>query len=96
MKSKTKRIWMFSCAFSGILVYGLIGNYVLFPYFIHDECYFNNHDTGFLIETLFDFPAVNGYHPVPTKLGYLLFMIVGGYIGNRIDLKRDTIKKQTD
>jgi hypothetical protein len=63
-------------------VYGLIMNFIIYPIFIPDECYYHSHDTTNTVELLFDFPSYNGYHPVPSKLGYLLFSIFGLIAGS--------------
>jgi hypothetical protein len=65
-----------------MVVYGLIMNFIIYQIFIPDECYYHSHDTTTLIELLFDFPAYNGYHPVPSKLGYILFCIFGFIAGS--------------
>jgi hypothetical protein len=64
-----------------MVVYGLVMNFIIYPIFIPDDCYYHNHDTTNTIELLFDFPAYNGYHPVPSKLGYLIFSVLGLIIG---------------
>lgn len=56
-------------------------NFMIYPIFIPDDCYYHIHETTKTIELLFDFPAYNGYHPVPSKLGYLLFCVLGLIVG---------------
>jgi hypothetical protein len=68
-------------------IYGLISNYILFPLFIPDDCYFHLHETPYLVEILFDFPAYSGFHPVPSKMGYLISGIVGLLIGRFINFR---------
>ena len=79
MSRKTTIIVLFSFLF--LLIYWVIGNFLLYPHFIPDECYYHIHPTNATIEILFDFPAVNGFHPVPTRWGYLLFGCTGAIIG---------------
>jgi uncharacterized membrane protein YfcA len=93
MKRNASVIGIIIGAIVGFVIFGMIGNHILYPHFIPDDCYYHNHDTGFLIEALFDFPSANGYHPVPTKLGYLLLGATGAYIGYRISMKINTLKR---
>jgi hypothetical protein len=66
-----------------IIIYFCFGNIILSTIFISDECYYHSNDVPFLINLLFDFPSSEGYHPVATKLGYLLFGIIGLIVGRR-------------
>lgn len=75
--------------------YGIIGNFIIYPIFIHDECYYHGHETTTTIELLFDFPAYNGYHPVISKLGYLLSASLGFFIGSLL-FKFVKFKKKWD
>jgi hypothetical protein len=68
----------------GMFSYFLIGNFVLFPLFISDECFYHSNEIPLYINILFDFPSVEGYHPVPTRFGYLIFGIIGYFVGKRI------------
>ena len=70
------------------ILYFFFGNFVLHDLFIKDECYYHNHETPFYIELLFDFQNVAGYHPVPTKFGYVLFGVIGYFIGRSISKSR--------
>lgn len=54
------------------------------PLLIPDHCYFDMHETTFLVEIFFDFPAYEGYHPVPSTIGYLVFGLIGGFVGYKI------------
>ena len=56
----------------------------IYPLFISDECYYHSNDTTFMIELLFDFPASNGYHPVPSRVGYIFAGIVGFVVGKQV------------
>lgn len=60
-----------------MVLYEIIGNYILLPIFIPDPCYYHIHETTPMIELLFDFSPGNGFHPSPAKLGYLLFAFFG-------------------
>jgi hypothetical protein len=60
-----------------VVFYHFFNLLVLFPLFIPDYCYFDTHEIPFLVDVFFDFPAYEGYHPVSSVLGYLLFGITG-------------------
>jgi hypothetical protein len=62
-----------------MIIFGLLGNLIIFPLLIPDECYYHGHEEPFLIKVLFDFPAYNGYHPVIAKWLYL-FCGFSGYL----------------
>lgn len=64
-----------------MIIYFLIGNFIMIPIFIKDYCYYHSHEIPFHINLLFDFPPSEGFHPVPTKIGYLLFGGIGFVIG---------------
>lgn len=83
MSKKGKGIlFKFSMIILFMFIYGLIMNFIIYQIFIPDECYYHSHETTTTIEFLFDFPAYNGCHPVPSKLGYLLFSIFGFIVGS--------------
>ncbi len=84
MKKGIEMIIKISMVIFFMVAYGVIMNFIIYPIFIPDDCYYHNHDTTFTIEILFDFPAANGYHPSPTKLGYLLFGIFGFLVGTKV------------
>ncbi len=67
-----------------ILLYGIIGYKILEPIFIPDPCYYDVHKIPTLINILFDFPSYEGYHPVPSKWGFILFGIIGGISGSKL------------
>ncbi|MDP2175217.1 MAG: hypothetical protein Q8K70_04830 [Bacteroidota bacterium] len=67
--------------FSFMVLYYLIGQYVLMPLFINDEYYYHFHKVPWYIELLFDFQES---HPVPTILGYFVFGAIGFYIGKLV------------
>jgi len=80
--TKGVRILLIIAIIIGSMVcYHFFNLIVLFPLLIPDYCYFDMHETTFLVEVFFDFPAYEGYHPVPSTIGYLFFGLMGGLIG---------------
>jgi hypothetical protein len=60
---------------------GIIISYIL-SFFIEgivipDECYYESHDSNWLIELLYDFPSWNGYHPYPSTFQFVLIFLTG-------------------
>ncbi len=76
-----------------IAIYFIFGNIILTAIFISDECYYHSHEVPLLINMLFDFPSSEGYHPVASRLGYLLFGIIGFLIGRNKSKRKN--KKHT-
>jgi hypothetical protein len=72
-----------------IIIYEIIGAYIIYPAFIDDPCYYHVNEASLLIEILFDFPAYEGYHPVPTFWGTIIFGIIGFFVGKRIVKKQN-------
>ena len=64
-----------------MIIYGVIVNLIIYPILIPDYCYFHNHETSTTVELFFDFPAYEGFHPVPSKVGYLLVGTLGLILG---------------
>lgn len=60
-----------------VVLYFILVHFVLYPILIPDECYYHSHDTPILIDLLFDFPASEGFHPVPRVIGYILSVGIG-------------------
>lgn len=60
-----------------VVIYFILVHFVLYPILIPDECYYHSHDTPFIIDLLFDFPAHEGFHPVPSVIGYILSFGIG-------------------
>jgi hypothetical protein len=67
-----------------LMLYFFFGNLILQSIFISDPCYYHSHDEPLLIYILFDFPSSEGYHPVATKFGYLIFGFIGYFVGRFI------------
>lgn len=64
-----------------LVLYFFFGNFILHDLFIKDECYYHSHEVPYYIELLFDFPSSEGYHPVATKFGYIIFGGIGFLLG---------------
>ena len=64
--------------------YSYFNTKVIYPWLIPDYCYYDIHETTWLVDLFFDFPGYEGYHPVPSTLGYVLFGGIGGFIGYKI------------
>jgi hypothetical protein len=67
-----------------LVIYYFIGQFVLMPLFINDECYYHSHKAPWYIELLFDFPSSEGYHPIPSNLWYFVFGGIGFFIGKLV------------
>jgi hypothetical protein len=67
-----------------VLLYFCVGDFLLPSLLISDSCYYHNHQTPLYIELLFDFPSSEGYHPVASKFGYILAVLLGFFLGKII------------
>ena len=72
---------------AAMIVYWIAGNLILYPFMIPDPCYYDTREIPFLIELLFDFPSSEGYHPVPSRMGYLVFGVIGLFFGLQLNKK---------
>lgn len=59
----------------------------LWPYLIPDDCYYHTHKPGFLVSMLFDFPASENGHSVPSIFNIVLTFVVGLLLGNFVSEK---------
>ena len=73
-----------------LIIYFLFGNIIMNGIFIKDDCYYHSHEIPLHINLLFDFPASEGFHPVPAKIGYLIFGVIGFGVGSLMVKKKIT------
>ena len=57
--------------------FSIVFHYIITPILIPDECYYHSQETSILIDLLYDFPAIEGFHPVPSLMGYFVFSTIG-------------------
>ena len=67
-----------------LVLYYYIGQFVITPLFISDECFYHSQKAPWYINLLFDFPSYEGYHPVPSNWWYLIFGLIGFFIGQLV------------
>ena len=84
MKIKRTQLISFCFIITGIITGLAFTIYLLWPLIIPDQCYYDIHETNWFIELFFNFPAYEGYHPVPSLFNLLLFGYLGGVGGNKI------------
>ena len=52
-------------------------SFIIDPILIPDPCYYHSNEASFLINSLYDFPASEGFHPVWNWKYYLLIIMTG-------------------
>ncbi len=92
MKSTLRILFVVAMVIGSIMLYGFIGYEILMPMYIPDYCYYDSREIPAMVDFWFDFPSAAGYHPVPTYWGYLIFAVLGGFVGRY--LGRKIIKRE--
>ena len=75
-----------------IVIYFILVHFVFYSILIPDECYYHSHETPLIIDLLFDFPAYEGFHPVPSIIGYILSFGIGIAVTLWLNKKRQSPK----
>lgn len=52
------------------------------PWLIPDPCYFHSHKAGIFIKLLYNFPASEGGHPIPSVLNLGMTAVCGAAAGH--------------
>ena len=57
---------------------------IIFDLLVPDACYYHTHDMNFLMRIFFYSGNVSNGHPEPNFFYYIIFFIIGGFMGNKL------------
>jgi hypothetical protein len=75
----TKLITLLILSIPGFIISYLLA-FLIESILIPDECYYETHNSNWMIELFYDFPGWNGFHPYPSNFQFALMSILGIYL----------------